>query len=78
MASVYDELKAERDYQTEKWGTAFDDKNTPYNWAAYVTQYATRNLIGDPSAVSKDKFRADMVKVAALAIAAIESIDRTA
>lgn len=76
MKNAYDEIKAERDHQNQKWGTAFDDKNTPYNWAAFIAQYATRNLIGDPTAVSTEKFRADMVKVAALAVAAIEAIDR--
>lgn len=73
-----DEVKAERAYQDTKFGTAFDDKNTPYNWAAYINQYATRNLIGDPAAVSIEAFRKDMVKVAATAIAAIEAIDRAA
>jgi hypothetical protein len=74
--SAYDEIQAERAHQEQKWGTAFDDRNTPYNWAAYIGQYATRNLIGDPTQVSADKFRADMVKVAALAVAAIEAHDR--
>jgi hypothetical protein len=74
--SAYDEIQAERAHQEQKWGNAFDDKNTPFNWAAYIGQYATRNLIGDPDLVSPAKFRADMVKVAALAVAAIEAHDR--
>jgi hypothetical protein len=74
---IFSEVSAERDVQDAKWGHKFDDRNTPYNWAAYIAQYATRNLIGDPYAVSDAKFRVDMVKVAALAVAAIESIDRS-
>ena len=73
---ILGEVEAERSVQDAKWGTAFDDKNTPYNWSAYIGQYSTRHLIGDPTKVSEAEFRADMVKVAALAVAAIESIDR--
>lgn len=78
MSKVFEEIQAERTYQTLKWGTAMDDRNTPYNWAAYIGQYSTRNLVGDPAAVGAAKFRADMVKVAAMAVAAIEAIDRAA
>lgn len=76
MNTVLNEVEKEREYQNQKWGTAFDDKNTPYNWSAYIGQYLTRHLIGDPAAVKESDFRADLVKVAALAVAAIESIDR--
>lgn len=74
--TIYAEIKNERDYQNAKFGTAFDDNNTPYNWAAYIAQYATRHLIGNPAAVSIEQFRVDMVKAAATAVAAIEAIDR--
>lgn len=76
MVTAYDEIRAERANQEQKWGTAFDDKNTPFNWSAYIGHYANRNLIGDPAQVSAEKHRADMVKVAALAVAAIEAYDR--
>jgi hypothetical protein len=73
---IFSEVDAERQHQESKWGNAFDDRNTPYNWSAYIGQYSTRHLIGDPTKVSEAEFRADMVKVAALAVAAVESIDR--
>lgn len=75
---IFEQIGAERDAQDAKWGAEFDDRNTSYNWAAYIAQYATHNLIGDPRAASEVLFRDDMVKVAALAVAAIESIDRRA
>ena len=75
--SVYTEIQNEREYQNKRFGTTFDDKNNPYNWAAYIGQYATRNLIGDPTAVVKADFRTSMVKVAALAVAAVEALDRS-
>ncbi len=74
--SVMEEVSAERAAQDAKWGEAFDDLNSPYNWAAYICHYTTRHLIGDPRAASAASFRVDMVKVAALAVAAIEAIDR--
>lgn len=78
--NIYDEIKQEREYQEAKWGNDLDDnKNTPWMWAAYIGQYATRWMVGSflPLKTSvTDEFRKCMIKVATLAIAAIESIDR--
>ena len=77
---IYNEINAERDYQNEKWGTETDDtKNTPWMWAAYIGQYATRWMKGTflpRETTVTDEFRKCMVKVASIAVAAIESIDR--
>lgn len=78
--TVYDEIRAERDYQREKWGDNADDTlNTPWMWAAYIGQYATRWMKGTFLPLERnitDEFRKCMIKVATLAIAAVESIDR--
>lgn len=74
--TVLDLVMDERQYQINKWGNEFDDKNTPYNWMGYITHYASRNLAGDPNGVDLAKFRTDMIKVAAMAVAAVEAIDR--
>ena len=78
--SIYDEIKAERDYQDERWGHDIDDAfNTPWMWCAYIVQYATKWMVGTFAPLGQktvDDFRTKMVKTAALAIAAIESIDR--
>jgi hypothetical protein len=78
--SVYDEIKAERDYQIGKWGNESDDtKNTPWMWAAYIAQYATRWMSGKFTFNSDEdtgSFRQAMIKTAAIAIAAVESLDR--
>lgn len=76
MSTLLDEIIVERGYQNQKFGPAFDDLNNPYNWAAYICQYATRHLIGDPMLVNRELFRKDMVKVAAIAVAALEALDR--
>ena len=78
--TIYKEIVDERIYQKDKWGNEVDDTlNTPWMWAAYISQYATRWMSGTflpLSTNTTDAFRAAMVKVATLAIAAIESVDR--
>lgn len=76
MSKAFDDIKAEREYQVTKWGTAFDDQNTPHQWAGYIGHYNFRNLAGNPADVSMAQRRIDAVKVAALAVAEIEAIDR--
>lgn len=67
------DVRAERRHQDQKWGHTFDDKNTPNDWVAYITQYAGQaaQLKFDPTG-----FRSQMIKVAALAVAAVEACDR--
>lgn len=78
--TIWDEILEEREYQTKKWGVEADDTlNTPWMWAAYIGQYATKWMAGTflPLKGSVvDHFRECMIKVASLAVAAVESIDR--
>jgi len=76
MMTIFNEIQQERAHQRQRWGDVNDKLNTPFHWASYISQYATRNLIGNPVAFPDlDAFRTDMVKVATLAVAAIEAID---
>lgn len=71
---IFKQIAAERLYQDGKWG-ATDHLNTEYNWAAYIGHYTNRRLAGqlnDPA--RKAAFKADMIKVAALAVAAAEKL----
>ncbi len=76
------DIESERRYQDAKWGgpEADDIKNGPIQWVFYICRFATRWFQeGDyvPHTTGKLKdFRRDMVKVAALAVAAIEQYDR--
>lgn len=70
---VLDNIATERKYQNDRFGTTFDDHNKLNDWVTYITHYASRNY--GPN-ISESTFRLNMVKVAALAIAAIEAIDR--
>lgn len=73
---IINELLTERMRQRAAWGTDFDDRNTPNEWAGYINAFCTRNLTPDPLKVDKAKFREDLVMAATLALAAIETIDR--
>lgn len=73
---VINEIQAERNAQLSKWGHASDDQWLPAEWSALLAHYATRSAVGDLRTVDILKFRADLVKLGALSVAAIEAIDR--
>ena len=60
----------ERDYQNAKWGSDFDDKNTVNDWVVYLCSYAGMASSGER------EFEQAMVKVAAIALAAVETHER--
>lgn len=69
---IWQEIRAERKYQDSKWGGPDnDDTRSEKDWQWYISEYA--NAQG--RAADYD-FRKRMVKVAAMAVAAIESFDR--
>jgi hypothetical protein len=70
------EIDQERENQKANWSTESDDAMALPEWAALIAHYATRRMVGNLKAVDVPTFRADMVKVGALAKACIESIDR--
>ncbi len=73
---IYDEITKERVYQDRKWGgPEHDDLQTFNNWVAYIMQYAT-GWAWKIQPPTLREFRRSMVKVAALAVAAIEAVDR--
>lgn len=81
MQQIFDEVRAEREYQDKRWGHNADDTvNSPNDFVAYIAHYATRWLAGSlPPKYSTsvlNTYRKQMIKVAALAVAAIESLDR--
>jgi hypothetical protein len=77
---ILKEIAAEREYQEGKWGNTADDiLNLPNDYVSYISAYSTRWFPGgylpySPETV--DAFRKSMIKTAALAVAAVESLDR--
>jgi hypothetical protein len=70
---ILEEVKAEREYQNRLWGTDFDNLNDLDNWARYIMTYCARAV--DTRATPANQ-RRDMMKVAAIAVAACEAFDR--
>ena len=75
-AKALSDVNDERNYQVGKWAGQYDDANwSEDEWHGFITEYA----FGLPASRSADyDFRKRMVKVAALAVAAIEACDRIA
>jgi hypothetical protein len=72
---IAQEFHVERTAQEKRFGDANDAKWSLGEWAALISHYATRQTVGDLHAVDAAKFRADMVKVGALAMAAIQAAE---
>lgn len=72
LKSVLEEVKIEREYQDYKWGPEFDDKNTLNDWVAYIVAYTGHAV----QAKTPMEARTQLLKVASLAAAALQSFDR--
>jgi hypothetical protein len=75
MDKFFDAVAGERQSQLRRWGDT-DSQNTVYHWNAYITAYASRSLTGAPGPTNEQKatFKQDMIKVAALALAAYQNL----
>jgi len=77
---IYADIQSERDYQKLKWGTDADDTiNRPMDFVGYISHHSTRWFNGGFAPYTVDtlqNYRQEMVKVAALAVAAIEAVDK--
>lgn len=70
---VFDDIDAERREQNAQWGgEEHDDEHIAAEWCGFIA-YQCRQMV-KPQGLRKA--RARMVKIAALAVAAIESFDR--
>lgn len=70
IEKIFLEIREERFRQDEQWGgTAHDDLRTIGDWLEYIDLQLSKCCIWDNQ-------RQAFVKIAALAVAAIESLDR--
>jgi hypothetical protein len=77
MDEIFEEIKAERARQDQFWGEKFDAKNTANDWVAYIVRYvSTAAYDGRERKFTNVYFRSQMIKAAALCIAAIEALDK--
>lgn len=71
MNKILQEIEDERSKQDAKWGgPSHDDTHTVYEWGLFIHQQIQRYD------KERSNFRSSMVRIAALAVAAIESYDR--
>lgn len=74
---VYSDVERERRDQELKYSVDEDDRHTMRDWSAFITYFIAKGLNWVPTARRHPtEARPAMVKVAALAVAAIEAIDR--
>ena len=73
-SQIFQDIENERAYQDNRWGDEIDKKNTPNDWLAYIASYIGRSLTFP---WNPQHFRAGLIKVAALCVAAIEQCDKT-
>jgi len=77
--SVYDEIQKERDRQDQKWG---EQNHHPIEWLIILGEEFGEACRGGCEAHwhadehTYDKYREELIHVAAVAVAAIESLDR--
>jgi len=66
---IFEAMNDERNYQDERWGSEFDDKNTINDWAAYVNNYMSNaTIIGATHEEQKTAF----LKAGTLLLAVLE------
>lgn len=74
--TIYGKIMSERERQDTKWGGAkHDDEHSCEDWAVYLMQYSDR-LLHVNEYVDRTRAKAILIKIAALAVAAHESLDR--
>lgn len=73
LGPIWTELRIEREKQKQLWGNGNDDSHSEECWSAIISHELGQACFHDDSS---KKFRQQMVKVAAVAVAAIEAIDR--
>lgn len=71
---IIEEVLVEREYQDNKYGgTMHDDRHNSHDWMAYITKHLGKAVTYPWRG---DTFRVQMIRVAALAVAAAEWHDR--
>lgn len=75
-SDIFYEINNERIAQDAEWGgIKHDDTHNSWDWIAYLTKHLGKAVMWP---FNRDKFRYQMIRVAALAVAAVEWIERTA
>lgn len=71
-ALVLQAVARERNYQRVLWGNAHDDAHKEYDWYALISAWNEKAR----STLPPETYRLRLIQIAALAVAAVEQIDR--
>src|SRR5690349_17719884 len=77
LERILSEIITERQCQDAMWGPDHDDAHSPADWAGILVRHLGLAM-GDGASVDPERFRKQLVRVAAVAVAAVEAIDRKA
>ena len=76
---VYKLIDGERDYQNERWKNIKDEKWSPTDWCVFIRQYLEKAEVAMLGAstieIARNNQMANIRKIAALAVAAMEYND---
>lgn len=70
------EIADERARQDAQWGSAHDDMHVTSDWVEFICKHANRAVTTTSGHVSPEHFEKQMIRVAALAVAAVQSMRR--
>ncbi len=74
MNDVLETVAQEREWQDKEWGgPTHDDQHNSHDWIAFIVRQAGRAVMWPFDSLN---FRKQMIRVAALAVAAVEWVDR--
>jgi len=76
QTAIIDEIMTERQRQMDLYTSKHDDSHSPIDWIAILICHLGA-ACADEARIDADRFRKQMTRVAAVALAAIESFDRT-
>lgn len=77
-AKVLADVMLERQSQDQRWGDQHDDEHNEREWLAIIWSYLRHAEHQPPDRTLYTRYRENLIKVAALCVAAVESIDRQA
>jgi hypothetical protein len=72
---LLDEIHSERERQFDLPGSEWDSTNSPNDWIAIASTYLSSGSNRKHSKTSADDFEDDLIKAAAVILAALENIE---
>jgi hypothetical protein len=79
MQEIFEEIRKERAYQDERWGgSSHDDEHSVRDWVFFIVGYAGKIATSPETNWGRNELnvRRYFVKIGALAVAALEALDR--